>query len=164
MSAMQEKIYSRRKTPTPKILFARMRNPLSARNAKNDTACRQSRENTVIKFNVPMTPRPAPRADSNEKQRYSPKWSREFKDTVATYAKQAMQGQAPLTGAISLVAEFYKPRPKDPKSVKYGDIDNLIKAIMDTLQGICYENDAQVTQIFYASKNHGEPNIFIELE
>ena len=141
-----------------------MRNPLSARNAKNYTACRQSRENTVIKFNVPMTPRPAPRADSKDKQRYSPKWYREWKDEFGTFAKLAMKGKPPLSGKILLSAEFFKLKPKDPTSKNYGDLDNLLKAVKDAMNKICYNDDRQVTRYGHVGKNHGEPNIFIELE
>ena len=118
----------------------------------------------MIKINAPLEPVPFPRPSSNGKRRFNPPRYTEFKNQLGVYAKAAMRGQAPLTGAISIVCEFFKPRPKDPTSVKYGDLDNLIKAVLDALQGICFENDAQVVQIFYASKNHGEPEINIELE
>ena len=44
-----------------------------------------------------------------------------------------------------------------------GDVDNFLKAVLDALNGICYQDDAQVTHIS-ATKNFGEPHIFIELE
>ena len=119
---------------------------------------------TTIKITAPIEPVPFPRPSSNGKRRFNPPRYTEFKNQLGIFAKQAMKGQAPFSGDISIVCEFWKKRPKNPASVKYGDLDNLIKAVLDALQGICFVNDSQVIQIFYASKNYGEPEINIELE
>lgn len=44
---------------------------------------------------------------------------------------------------VSLSLQVFRPR-------KSGDLDNTLKAIMDSLQGIAYENDSQVVEIFAA--------------
>lgn len=118
----------------------------------------------MIKIVAPMTPRPAPRADSNNKQRYSPKWYRKWKNDFGLFARLAMHGQPPFSGAVKLSAEFYKLKPKDPQSKQYGDLDNLLKAVKDAMNGICYIDDSQVTQYGHCGKFHGEPLIVIELE
>lgn len=118
----------------------------------------------MIKIVAPMTPRPAPRPDSKDKQRYSPKWYRQWKQDFGIFARLAMHGQPPLTGAVKLSAKFFKLKPKDPQSKQYGDLDNLLKAVKDAMNGICYEDDRQVTQYGHCGKFHGDPHIIIELE
>ena len=120
----------------------------------------------TIKITAPIEPVTwsRPQFDSRSKKVYNKSKLVEFENTLGIFAKQAMKGQAPFSGDISIVCEFWKKRPKNPASVKYGDLDNLIKAVLDALQGICFVNDSQVIQIFYASKNYGEPEINIELE
>lgn len=75
-----------------------------------------------------------------------------------------MQGRLPFTGEIKLHADFYRPKPKRSKHVSFiGDVDNYLKAVLDSLIGICYVDDRQVVQISGA-KIFGKPHIEIELE
>jgi crossover junction endodeoxyribonuclease RusA len=46
----------------------------------------------------------------------------------------------PLTGDVSLTIAVYRPR-------RAGDIDNVLKVMLDSLQGFLYENDRQVSHI-----------------
>lgn len=118
----------------------------------------------MIKIDAPLSPRPAPRPDSSGKQRYSPKWYRKWKQDFGLFARLAMKGRPPLTGNLKLSALFYKLKPKDPKSKQYGDLDNLLKAVKDAMNGICYIDDSQVTQYGRCGKFHGDPRILIVLE
>lgn len=117
-----------------------------------------------IKIVAPLEPRPAPRADSKDKQRYSPKWYRQWKADFGLFARLAMHGQPPLSCQLKLSAQFFKLKPKNPQSRNYGDLDNLLKAVKDAMNGICYNDDSQVVQYGACGKYHGEPRIIIELE
>lgn len=46
----------------------------------------------------------------------------------------------PLTGNVKVVMDFYRP-------ARRGDLDNRIKVLLDSLQGIAFENDSQITEI-----------------
>lgn len=116
----------------------------------------------MIKFSAPVEPVPFPRPSSHGKRRFNPPRYTEFKNVLAAYAKLAMNGRAPLTGAIKLSAEFFKPRPK-PTSRNFGDVDNHLKSVMDALQSICYLDDAQIVDARGQLLN-GEPLINITLE
>ena len=118
----------------------------------------------TIEFTAELEPRPAPRADSNVKQRYSPKWYRQWKFAFGLIARRAMQGRAPLKGNLKLSADFFKLKPANPASRNYGDLDNLLKAVKDAMNGICYEDDRQVTHYGECGKYHGVPHINITLE
>lgn len=117
----------------------------------------------MIKIVAPLEPVPFPRPSSNDKRRYNPARYSEFKDALGLFATKAMNGQAPLTGAVKLRADFYKLKPRLPTSRNYGDIDNHLKAVLDSLNGICYEDDRLVVDV-RATLNHGNPLIVIELE
>ena len=122
----------------------------------------------MIKIVAPIMPVPFPRPSSNVKRRFNPKRYSEFKDALGTYARLAMKGAEPFTGEVKLHADFFRPKPRPRKGQKpqvsfIGDGDNYLKAVMDSLIGICYLDDRQVT-VFSGRKIFGEPHIIIELE
>lgn len=79
----------------------------------------------------------------------------EFKATVRMALLNAYSGP-PLSGPLRCDLVFVMPRPKSliwktrpmPREphVKKPDIDNLVKAIFDALNGIAFIDDAQVCQ------------------
>lgn len=120
----------------------------------------------MIKFTAPIKPLPFPRPrfDSRSKQTFNPERYREFKDELGLMARLAMKGAAPFTGEIKLHADFYRPKPKRSKHVSFiGDVDNYLKAVLDSLIGIAYVDDRQVVDIS-GRKIFGKPHIEIELE
>ena len=47
----------------------------------------------------------------------------------------------------------------------FGDLDNFIKSVMDSLNGICYEDDAQCVEFTRCRKfKSDEPKIIITIE
>lgn len=64
-----------------------------------------------------------------------------------------------FTGALSIEIEFYMPTPRSasakrteamegqPCTSKNGDIDNLIKTVLDGLNGVAFNDDAQICGI-----------------
>ena len=117
---------------------------------------------SLIKFTAELEPVPFKRVMSNGKRRFNDHRYSEFKDALGYFAARAMNGQAPLTGRIKLHADFFKRR-KNPHGKGWGDLDNFLKAVLDALNGIAYVDDVQVIQLS-ATKNFGEPKIFITLE
>lgn len=67
---------------------------------------------------------------------------RDFRAAAMAYgaAQRDAMGARPLTGAVTLAVDAFRP-------AKRGDIDNVLKALLDALQGVAYENDAQVVEI-----------------
>jgi len=69
------------------------------------------------------------------------------------------QCQTPVKGAVRLDVTFYMPMPDSwprkrksayaglPVTVRNGDIDNLVKGLMDSANGIVYADDCQVTDV-----------------
>lgn len=75
-----------------------------------------------------------------------------WKDNIATAARQAMHGQKPWAGAIRLMAEFSLPVPKSMPMKERGwiphtkrpDYDKLVRALLDPMTGIVWVDDSQV--------------------
>jgi Holliday junction resolvase RusA-like endonuclease len=82
---------------------------------------------------------------------YDPKKSKEWKEDVKIQAIKCKP--MVLQGALTMKLLFCLPRPKSlPKKVKHHikkpDLDNLCKAVKDALEGVCYERDQQVMELY----------------
>ena len=116
----------------------------------------------MIRIEALIKPVPFKRVIPRRGRPRNPAEYTKFKEELGYFALKAMKGREPLKGAIRLHADFYKKR-RGLLQKNWGDVDNFLKAVMDSLSGICYEDDGQVTQIS-ATKNYGEPRILIEVE
>lgn len=63
---------------------------------------------------------------------------RAYKTRAALAAKS--QGARPLSGPVAVSLEVYRPR-------RIGDLDNVLKAVLDALRGVAYHDDRQVVAI-----------------
>lgn len=87
--------------------------------------------------------------------------SRPWKAVVSDYAQQAMGGEAPLEGPLSVRMTFFEMRPKghfnskgqlnaqgqrNPFPAKKPDLLKLARAVEDALTGIVYRDDAQIVE------------------
>jgi crossover junction endodeoxyribonuclease RusA len=63
-------------------------------------------------------------------------------------------------GPVAVTAVFYMPKPKKPLFSKpagrVGDLDKLARSLLDSLTGVAYTDDAQVTTL-HVSKEYGDP-------
>ena len=65
---------------------------------------------------------------------------RQYKKDVFLDACQQGAARNMLTGDVWVTLHFYRPR-------KAGDLDNLLKATLDALTGICWKDDKQIVSI-----------------
>lgn len=72
---------------------------------------------------------------------YQPKRVKDWQDTVAWEAKQAMRGHEPIKGAISVSLVFSMGNNRRT------DLDNLSKGTLDAMRGIVYEDDVQIVDL-----------------
>lgn len=78
-----------------------------------------------------------------------------YKATVKILASQAMAGKPPVEGPISVAINFQFSRPKshskkrreDFRHSQKPDIDNLIKAVFDALNKVCFQDDSQIWEL-----------------
>lgn len=108
---------------------------------------------------------------------YTPAKTKEFeKELLRAFLASTKESLPVYPKGTPLYAEFYigvkvpksyskKRRAKclsgDEAPLKKPDIDNVIKAILDALNGSAYDDDSQVIQVF-AQKNYTE-NPFVEI-
>lgn len=64
--------------------------------------------------------------------------ARQYQEQAGWIAKT--QGVQPLEGDITVRIDVYRP-------AKRGDLDNSIKVLLDSLNGIAYQDDSQIVKI-----------------
>lgn len=77
---------------------------------------------------------------------------------VRLLARAAMRGRPPIEGPVRVELVCALPAPKrGPQSgyhVTRPDLDKLLRAVLDALTGVCYQDDGQVAE-FGARKVYG---------
>ena len=101
----------------------------------------------------------------------TPKRTRSYQELVKQLGKIAMGPRAPLLGALELlvIATLERPKTIDRKRpwVQHtGDVDNYAKSAQDALNGIAFNDDAQICELRSVKRycDRGErPNLRIEI-
>ncbi len=113
----------------------------------------------TVQFLTAVDCRPSPRIRGG-KNYYLPEWYRKLKDEIGTAAKVAMRTKKPCAGGISMQIICW--RKYQTTSRNYGDIDNIAKTVIDSLNGICYNDDAQIVSL-KVQLLRGEPRLYVKL-
>lgn len=126
---------------------------------------------TSITFTVPGKVIGKQRARVTRFGTYTPKATVAYEKSIAWTAKAS--GVQKIEGAVRLLIQVYSEPPKSmPQKARLEavqriirpqtkpDLDNVLKTVLDALNGIAYEDDKQVTDIA-ASKFYGEPQIVV---
>lgn len=132
----------------------------------------------MIRFTVYGEPqgKARPRFNTRTKTAYTPSKTSEYEKEVAMAYKAVSKGKM-FNGAVALDINAYFPIPKStPKKklfqflqnifrpIKKPDIDNILKIIMDGLNGIAYEDDKQVVSVRVNKYYSTEPRVEVEIE
>ena len=124
-----------------------------------------------ITFKVEATPvgkgRPKFARRGNFVSTYTPTKTREYEDLIRDAAKQAMGTTEPLKTPVAAYIYITVPIPQSyPKKrfkacleglerpCKKPDIDNIVKAYLDSMNGIVYDDDTQVVSL-HSTKIYG---------
>lgn len=124
-----------------------------------------------VTFRVEATPvgkgRPKFARRGNFVSTYTPTKTREYEDLIRDAAKQAMGTNEPLKTPVAAYIYITVPIPQSyPKSrskacleglerpCKKPDIDNIVKAYLDSMNEIVYEDDTQVVSL-HSTKVYG---------
>ncbi len=78
--------------------------------------------------------------------------------TAINFVLQSEWEGPPLPGPVTVALHFMLLKPRTVKRLQphvKPDIDKLIRAALDSMTGICFEDDAQVTEVF-AKKEYAE--------
>lgn len=109
-----------------------------------------------LRFSIPGQPLPKarPRVNTRTGRAYTPSKTRAWERTVAWHARLALGAQEPLEGDVALALRFRR------QTRRRADTDNLVKAVLDGLNGIAYRDDKQIVRV-EASVEYGcaEPGV-----
>ena len=101
---------------------------------------------SISKIVVPVEPVPASRPRVSKWGTYYGKRYTKFRKD-AKIALEAMDLDEPLSGQLSVHLEFYCKRPKTTKrDTPRGDVDNYMKGILDSANGILWLDDEQIVK------------------
>ena len=95
-----------------------------------------------------------------------------YKQAVQLAAKVAMGGRDPVEGAVEVAIVFCFARPKshtkaqrlDDRHTQKPDLDNLTKAVLDALNGICWTDDSQAFRLRPEKKWASEAKTIIAID
>lgn len=107
---------------------------------------------------------------------YTPKDTVNYENLVR-YTYQSEVGKR-LTGAIEMTVKAYFPIPKSISKKKHeilatekepcikhrGDIDNVCKMLMDSINGVAFDDDRQIYKLVAEKYYSDNPRVEIELE
>lgn len=116
--------------------------------------------NFIVFTNPVGKGRPKFRRVGNFVQTYSPKKTVTQEQEIANVAKAAMGKEEPLETPITVCIYFRMPIPKSyskkltkdcldglERHLKKPDLDNMAKLVLDSLNGIVYKDDSQITNL-----------------
>lgn len=76
--------------------------------------------------------------------------------TLAGWSARA-QSVSPVAYPVELTIRAYRPR-------RAGDLDNCLKVLLDSLNGICWNDDSQVSTIHaYRFEDKSNPRVEVEI-
>lgn len=97
-----------------------------------------------INFVVPVEPIPQARPRFSKYGVYEPARNTEYKKAVSQVARVAMGDQQPMRGELTATLQLYRKFKRCSR--RFGDWDNLGKAICDACNKIVYADDAQIVR------------------
>lgn len=115
-----------------------------------------------LTIDLKAVPKARPRFNRVSRQIYTPAKTSAFESHVSFAASCVCK--RPLEGAVEVEINFNFLKAKSSKLIahtKRPDIDNLIKSVLDGLNGVAFIDDAQIIKLI-ASKNFGDKD-FIEI-
>jgi len=91
---------------------------------------------------------------------YTPKKTREAEEDFLEQALHSKPAE-PILGAVMLKVDFHYVKPKSRKKFHFWttkpDLDNLVKLVKDSLNGVFWKDDSQIINIS-ARKVYGSSN------
>lgn len=95
--------------------------------------------------------------------------ARDYKQWVKARACEAMDGQPPLEGPLSLTITIWRLKPRSwPKRRLWPDsrpdCSNILKLVEDALQGIVYRDDKQICRLVVEKRLGGMELLEVAVE
>lgn len=129
---------------------------------------------TAVHFVMHQNPVAWQRAGISRGHHYTQRETRAWEEAVAMHGKVAMRGRTPFTGPVELLVVFHLPIPSSWAAWKREaairgqvvpttkpDFDNLAKGVSDALNGIAWDDDAQVVDAFTRKRYDALPCVIV---
>ena len=113
-----------------------------------------------MKMTLDIEPKPCPRPRFG-KCAYMPAEYVAYKEMIGALVKAKVQG-TPLTDNLKLQITFR--RKFKVQSRRFGDIDNLVKGVLDSLNGILFVDDSQVVSLMATKIQSASVGIDINID
>lgn len=100
-------------------------------------------------YNIPLPPVAKARPRLGRHSVYTPEKTKVFENTIRMHAK--LQGAQKIVGPLAVSFWFYLQKPKKCKRsypCVRPDLDNYIKAVMDAMNGVLWDDDGQIVEIW----------------
>ena len=116
----------------------------------------------MIKFVAKIEPIPQARPRFSKFGAYEPKRNTEYKKAIAAVAKSAMKDSEPMTGELAAVIRLYRKYKRCSR--RFGDFDNLAKAVTDACNGVVFADDSQIVRCVVEKITDGlNPRVEVEI-
>jgi Holliday junction resolvase RusA-like endonuclease len=139
----------------------------------------ESSEMMTLQFTIPGPPigkgRPRFSTAGGKPRSYTPAVTREYEALIAARAVEAMAGREPLKTPLRVMIEATMSIPLSWSKTKRQaaldgdvypsrpDVDNIAKTVLDGMNGVVYEDDAQVTHLKVNKKYAQEGSVTVWL-
>lgn len=95
---------------------------------------------------------------------FTPRETQIYEQNIKALAQVAMLGKAMLEGPVKVtITAYFSHKKKTGWHISRPDIDNVVKAVLDGLNGVVFTDDAVVAQLV-ASKHYGEERVEVQIE
>ncbi len=133
-----------------------------------------------VGFSVPGKPqgkgRPRFAVRGGHARAYTPEKTRDYEARAAVAARLAMSGEVPIGGAVEVELFVWLPVPSrfnkaqraaalagDIRPTCKPDADNVAKAVLDGVQGVAFEDDAQVSDLIVRRRFSAVPGVDVKI-
>lgn len=95
---------------------------------------------------------------------FTPQKTRNFERDFRSLAQVAMTGKTVLEGPVKVtIKAYFAHKTKTGWHVSRPDLDNIVKAVLDALNGTVFDDDAAVCELV-ATKEYGEERIEVQVK
>ena len=112
-----------------------------------------------MKMTIDIESKPCPRPRFG-KSAYMPAEYQKYKAAIGLAVKSKCK--TPTTENLKMVMTFRRKYRADSR--RFGDIDNLVKGVLDSCNGILFKDDSQVVSLMATKVQSHEVGIDIEFE
>jgi Holliday junction resolvase RusA-like endonuclease len=95
---------------------------------------------------------------------YTPQKTRDYERALKSFAQVAMIGKTVLEGPVKVtITAYFSHKTKTGWHVSRPDLDNIIKAVLDALNEIVFDDDAAVCEIVASKKYDNEERVEVQV-